>query len=222
MIRLSPDGVPGIALGGELSVTETDEGWLFLTPADVDFAAGTVDLDPAAQAELDKVAALIADYEPQAIRIEGHTDSEGAVDRNQNLSELRAQQVEQHLVSRHNIDDAIIEARGFGESRPIASNLTVEGREANRRDRNLLQTLGPKVARAGSCERCQTPVPIASAANGFQFQLLPVPIASGANCFRCQLFPAPIVSSAGAALKGSRIGHQNLQLMVAVFGAEKT
>ncbi len=66
------------------------------------------------------------------IRIEGHTDSQGADDYNMELSQRRAETVRSWLIE-HGIDASRLEAQGFGESRAIASNRTREGRQTNRR-----------------------------------------------------------------------------------------
>lgn len=71
--------------------------------------------------------------DPQAaIRVAGHTSSEGSVEHNQDLSERRAQSVVDDLV-RRGIAAERIRAVGFGESSPIASNDTESGRALNRR-----------------------------------------------------------------------------------------
>jgi outer membrane protein OmpA-like peptidoglycan-associated protein len=64
--------------------------------------------------------------------IEGHTDSTGEADYNQELSERRAQSVVQYLVS-HGVDAQRPQAVGRGESDAVADNETPEGRQQNRR-----------------------------------------------------------------------------------------
>ncbi|MEJ2514953.1 MAG: OmpA family protein, partial [Gammaproteobacteria bacterium] len=64
--------------------------------------------------------------------VEGHTDSRGAAEYNQGLSERRAQAVVDYLHAA-GIGDNQLRAVGYGESRPVASNETEEGRAANRR-----------------------------------------------------------------------------------------
>lgn len=66
------------------------------------------------------------------VEIGGHTDSDGDEGYNQLLSEQRAGAVKQYLV-RKGVDTALLTVRGYGESRPVASNLTREGRAQNRR-----------------------------------------------------------------------------------------
>jgi outer membrane protein OmpA-like peptidoglycan-associated protein len=66
------------------------------------------------------------------IDVIGHTDSDGTEEYNQALSERRAQAVRDYMVS-EGVDASIIDASGQGESNPIASNATKEGRAENRR-----------------------------------------------------------------------------------------
>ena len=67
------------------------------------------------------------------IRIEGHASSEGNDDYNLKLSQKRAEAVRKWLVDRGGIPADMLVAKGYGETRPIASNDTEEGREKNRR-----------------------------------------------------------------------------------------
>jgi OOP family OmpA-OmpF porin len=66
------------------------------------------------------------------VSIEGHTDDQGSDKYNQKLSDQRAKSVLDHLVSK-GVDAGRLTAKGFGESKPIASNETEEGKEQNRR-----------------------------------------------------------------------------------------
>ena len=68
------------------------------------------------------------------VEIQGHTDSTGPDAYNQGLSERRANSIKEYLVSK-GIDSGQLEVRGYGESDPIASNETLEGRQKNRRVR---------------------------------------------------------------------------------------
>jgi outer membrane protein OmpA-like peptidoglycan-associated protein len=69
-------------------------------------------------------------YRP--IAVEGHTDSVGSSSYNRRLSMLRARVVSHELVA-YGLNSRQIAARGFGESRPISTNTTEEGRQKNRR-----------------------------------------------------------------------------------------
>ena len=70
--------------------------------------------------------------------IEGHTDGRGAEDVNYELSRFRAMAVKDFLAS-HGVERERIEAVGFGETRPIASNTSAEGRASNRRVEIVVQ-----------------------------------------------------------------------------------
>ncbi|MFN8006902.1 MAG: OmpA family protein [Terriglobia bacterium] len=90
-------------------------------------------LKPEATQSLREAAQKIMEHKDAKIRIGGHTDSTGSTEHNLTLSQNRAQAVRDFLVKVAMLDPAQIETHGYGESRPIASNNTVEGREKNRR-----------------------------------------------------------------------------------------
>jgi outer membrane protein OmpA-like peptidoglycan-associated protein len=95
------------------------------------FEFGKSDLKAEAKAELDGVARKLGEYPGARIIIEGHTDSVGAADANQKLSERRAEAVRKHLEA---VKAAgAMETRGYGATRPVAPNTTEEARERNRR-----------------------------------------------------------------------------------------
>ncbi len=79
------------------------------------------------------VAQVLKDFPDMKVSIEGHTDSRGSDRYNQRLSEQRANAVKEHLIQRHGISPERLQSIGYGESKPIASNRTARGREANRR-----------------------------------------------------------------------------------------
>jgi OOP family OmpA-OmpF porin len=81
---------------------------------------------------LDKVADSLRNHPELDIIIAGHTDSLGSAAYNKRLSQLRAEAVMNYLVS-SGIKQSRMEAIGYGEERPIASNTTEEGRAQNRR-----------------------------------------------------------------------------------------
>jgi outer membrane protein OmpA-like peptidoglycan-associated protein len=65
--------------------------------------------------------------------IEGHTDSTGSETLNQKLSRDRAESVRQYLIQNGTLSADKISAKGYGSSRPLASNATASGRAVNRR-----------------------------------------------------------------------------------------
>lgn len=105
---------------------------LIANMSDVLFKSGSYELLPGARERLAKVSGIVLAYPSLHLAVEGHTDSIGTDEYNQNLSEQRAEAVRDYFVSQ-GIAAASIEARGFGKSEPIASNDTPEGRQQNRR-----------------------------------------------------------------------------------------
>ncbi|MFC1525189.1 OmpA family protein [Candidatus Latescibacterota bacterium] len=98
------------------------------------FDPGQASLKPAAQQEFTKVADFVNMFSPNKLVIEGHTDSDGDEDANQMLSKQRAQAVVDYLVLTYNfITPAMIESRGYGETRPVVNNDTPENKALNRR-----------------------------------------------------------------------------------------
>jgi outer membrane protein OmpA-like peptidoglycan-associated protein len=75
---------------------------------------------------------LLVHKEIKAVRIEGHTDSQGDSAKNKTLSQKRAEAVRDWLVKK-GVDSARLNAVGFGQEKPIADNKTAKGREQNRR-----------------------------------------------------------------------------------------
>ena len=84
-------------------------------------------------ADLAELAAFLKRFDQVDVTIEGHTDSVGSEEYNQQLSERRARAVADMLVNSHGIAASRLNAVGYGESRPVASNDTAEGRAQNRR-----------------------------------------------------------------------------------------
>lgn len=89
-------------------------------------------LKPEARAVLDEAAALLAKHERVVVEVAGHTDSTGPEAYNQKLSERRAMAVQDYLVGK-GIRASRLSAKGYGESMPVTSNDTKEGRAENRR-----------------------------------------------------------------------------------------
>ncbi|MDH5293497.1 MAG: fasciclin domain-containing protein [Acidimicrobiia bacterium] len=99
--------------------------------APITFEVGSAVITSEGQAELDRaIDYLLAN--PVRIEIGGHTDADGAEDANLALSEVRAQAVVDYLES-GGLDSELLTAIGYGESQPIASNDTEEGKAQNRR-----------------------------------------------------------------------------------------
>ena len=100
--------------------------------SDVLFRSGSFELLPGARERLAKVSGIVLAYPTLHVAIEGHTDSIGSDEYNQQLSEHRAQAVRDYFVQQ-GINSVAVEAHGYGKTEPIASNDTAEGRQQNRR-----------------------------------------------------------------------------------------
>jgi len=105
---------------------------LIANMSDVLFRSGSFELLPGARGRLAKVSGIVLAYPSLHVAIEGHTDSVGSDQYNQQLSEQRAQAVRDYFVQQ-GISGTSVEAHGFGKTEPIASNDTAEGRQQNRR-----------------------------------------------------------------------------------------
>jgi OOP family OmpA-OmpF porin len=89
---------------------------------------------------LEEVAEFLMRYPETKMVVEGHTDSVGSMEYNEDLSQRRAESVKQFMVDEYGIRANRLKAVGYGESRPIASNGTPEGRQKNRRVVGVLCT----------------------------------------------------------------------------------
>jgi outer membrane protein OmpA-like peptidoglycan-associated protein len=96
------------------------------------FDTDKFDLKPASKTELNKLANLLEANPEVKIEIAGHTDNQGNAAANQVLSENRAKAVYQYLID-HGISVTRLMYKGYGQSKPIATNDTEEGRAQNRR-----------------------------------------------------------------------------------------
>jgi OmpA-OmpF porin, OOP family len=98
----------------------------------VQFESGSAILKQASNAILDKVAALMTQYPNYRLTIAGHTDNTGSESANQRLSQARAKACFDYLITKK-IDYTRIIFQGYGSSKPIADNKTLQGRSQNRR-----------------------------------------------------------------------------------------
>lgn len=89
-------------------------------------------LRPESSTELDALVQLLKDNGKLRIELGSHTDDKGADDYNLKLSDARAASVVDYLAGKGIAQDRLV-AKGYGESAPVASNETDEGRQQNRR-----------------------------------------------------------------------------------------
>ena len=115
------------------SVKQETRGMVITLSGGVLFASAKSDLLPAAQLKLNSVAEALMQQDPDSkMVVEGHTDSQGGVPYNQELSQRRAQTVRDYLVTRGIAADRVT-SQGFGSARSVADNASAEGRANNRR-----------------------------------------------------------------------------------------
>ena len=114
-----------------LQTTETARG-LIVNMSDVLFDFNKYTLKPEAREKLAKVSGILLAYPNLKLQVEGYTDNIGSDEYNQKLSEERADEVRDYLVSQ-SVAEAGISAQGYGKSHPIADNSTNSGRAQNRR-----------------------------------------------------------------------------------------
>ena len=124
--------------GSGVGVARQGDNLVLRMPSDVTFASNQSSINPAFNATLDDVAAVLNRYDQSVVDIIGHADSDGAEDYNLNLSRQRASSVAQYLVNRNVLADRLY-VDGRGESQPVASNATAEGKAQNRRVEILIR-----------------------------------------------------------------------------------
>lgn len=126
-----PDTRMGLAVDNRGCV-ELDEEQRRQTLA-VYFDTNMSDIKNEYQDEIEEFADFLEEYNNTRATIEGHTDSDGAEDYNQALSERRANAIRTELIMRYGISASRLTAVGYGESRPTATNSTAAGKAQNRR-----------------------------------------------------------------------------------------
>ena len=96
------------------------------------FVQSQPDLLPEAQPALDQLLGFMRDHPTAEIELAGHTDNQGDFDKNLQLSKQRVDVVKDYLV-KNGVDARRITTRGYGPTRPIASNNREATRQLNRR-----------------------------------------------------------------------------------------
>jgi outer membrane protein OmpA-like peptidoglycan-associated protein len=120
------------ALAKLAAVKEEPRGMVITLSGSVLFASNRAVLLPEARTRLDQVAEVLLTSRERKLTVEGHTDSQGSVNFNLDLSQRRADAVRSYLVERGYQGD-LIQAHGLGKGNPIADNGSAEGRANNRR-----------------------------------------------------------------------------------------
>ena len=99
---------------------------------DIQFETGSDALTVASVPVLERLAIILESFPNYKVNIQGHTDSQGAAKKNQDLSERRANSCVQKLIEL-GIETERLSSKGYGESKPITSNGSAKGRARNRR-----------------------------------------------------------------------------------------
>ncbi|WP_223424276.1 OmpA family protein [Tateyamaria pelophila] len=115
-----------------VQITNTGDSLIVTLPQEILFASSSYEIQPGMRGDLVVLANSLQNYQGSTVQVTGHTDSSGDAGYNQTLSERRAGAVANVLTS-NGVSSTRVQTFGQGENRPIASNLTPEGRALNRR-----------------------------------------------------------------------------------------
>ena len=118
--------------GTGVSVTRNGDNIILNMPSNITFATDQSDIRPNFYNVLNSVAIVLREFNQTLVDVNGHTDSDGSDEYNEELSSRRANSVARYLVSQQ-LDSQRFSVQGFGESQPIASNASVAGKAQNRR-----------------------------------------------------------------------------------------
>jgi OmpA-OmpF porin, OOP family len=125
---LCPDTLPGARVDATGCIIESQT----IALSNVAFELGSANLTASSRDALNRIAASLKAQTDLRIEIAGHTDSQGAVAYNMDLSQRRADAVRDYLIG-EGVDEAQLQAKGYGPHEPVADNGTASGRAMNRR-----------------------------------------------------------------------------------------
>ena len=114
-----------------MSALESDESQI-IRLTNVFFDTGSATLKDDSKFELNNLASILKANQSVKVELSGHTDSQGDDQANQSLSQARAQAVVDYLSNRA-VSSGVLSAKGYGETSPVETNDTPEGRQVNRR-----------------------------------------------------------------------------------------
>jgi outer membrane protein OmpA-like peptidoglycan-associated protein len=129
----SGSGGSGGTAGGGSGIADQLRKSCHVELSGIYFNTGSARLLEESQPALKSIAQLVVQSKESVLTVEGHTDNVGTAELNQALSEKRAAAVRQALVSQFGVPPGRLVTKGFGFTRPLESNDTVEGRARNRR-----------------------------------------------------------------------------------------
>ena len=118
--------------GTGVSVTRSGDNIILNMPGNVTFQTNSADINASFYPVLNSVALVLKEFDKTVVDVAGHADSTGPDDKNLDLSQRRAGSVSSYMAAQAVNTQRLI-AVGYGETRPIASNDTPEGRQQNRR-----------------------------------------------------------------------------------------
>jgi outer membrane protein OmpA-like peptidoglycan-associated protein len=124
---------------GATTVEKHDSNLAIIMGCDMLFETGTCRIGSSNCGGLDEIAEILRKYSETKIKVDAHTDCLKSEEENLEVSEMQAGAIKEALVTR-GVPASRITARGWGESKPAASNATEAGRQANRR---ITITLAP-------------------------------------------------------------------------------
>jgi outer membrane protein OmpA-like peptidoglycan-associated protein len=120
------------AEGGKTLREQLDEAGRIVTHG-ILFDSGSDKIKGESYQTLKEIGQLLTDDPKLRLSIEGHTDSDGTDDYNLKLSQRRSESVRTYLIENYKVDGNRLESKGWGESKPIDTNNTPEGKANNRR-----------------------------------------------------------------------------------------
>ena len=118
--------------GSGVSVTRVGDNIVLNMPSNITFATDRAEVKPGFYDTLNSVALVLQEFDKTRVQVDGHTDSDGPDDYNDELSERRATSVARYFTAQQ-LNPHRFSVEGFGESQPIASNNTAAGKAQNRR-----------------------------------------------------------------------------------------
>jgi outer membrane protein OmpA-like peptidoglycan-associated protein len=124
------------------AVKEEERGLVITLSGTILFASNKSELLPSAESKLNEVSEALMATKERMLTVEGFTDSQGSSSYNQELSQKRAEAVRSYIISRGYEGDRI-QAKGMGETNPIADNASAEGRANNRRVEIIVERSAP-------------------------------------------------------------------------------
>lgn len=132
-VRSTPSPTPALAVSDRRTLAARLDAEGHAVLEGLHFAPGSADLDRGGETALAALADWLAKDSSRRVAIVGHTDATGPLEANIALSRARARAVADRLVRDYGVASTRLEAHGMGWLAPVASNLTPEGRAANRR-----------------------------------------------------------------------------------------